>query len=532
MDKPRPKKFNTAGVCSPTEHYMLPVLPRVPGVGDLIEGNFYFVLHAPRQSGKTTFLKTITDKINLDGCYYALCCSLEASDGVDDVDSAMSMVVAQINKALKKSNLKVFTDLALKGDPLADLSASEKVSEMLNYLSVNLDKDLVVFFDESDCLSGKPLILFLRQIRMGYNDRFDSPASKFPRSLALAGMRDIRDYVTQVRPGEMSRGLAGPFNVKKESLTLANFTRDEIRTLYSQHTAATGQKFTDEAIDRAWYWTEGQPWLVNALANEEIVGQLKNDYSKVIDGSNFDQAAETLIQRRDTHIDSLLVRLQEPRVIMVMDAVFSGSKGTVPINSDDRQYCIDLGLVVKKEDGSLRPANAIYKEVISRVITDQLQYVIGDFIKIKKWTDGKVLFLSDILKDFQRFFRHDSDSFPSKFKKFAAYKYDEATYAFILQSFLQKIVNGGGNVYSEFSEGSGRVDLVVIYKGREYMIEVKLEYADLEESLAQLAGYLDKNAEKEGWLIIFDRTVGKTWEEKIYWDTRRIGIRTIHVIGC
>jgi hypothetical protein len=152
-------------------------------------------------------------------------------------------------------------------------------------------------------------VTFLAQIRDGYLDRHRSKETKFPRSMALVGMRDIRDYLVQVRPEEQSTGLASPFNVKKKSLTLANFTQDEIQSLYNQHTEATGQVFRQEAIERAWYWSEGQPWLVNALAYEVVVEQLKNNYFKVIDGTNIDQAAETLIQRRDTHMDSLLERL-------------------------------------------------------------------------------------------------------------------------------------------------------------------------------------------------------------------------------
>jgi hypothetical protein len=66
-------------------------------------------------------------------------------------------------------------------------------------LSVSLDRELIIFFDEADCLTGPPLLTFLSQIRDGFINRFDSPKSKFPRSLrslALVGMRNIRDYLT------------------------------------------------------------------------------------------------------------------------------------------------------------------------------------------------------------------------------------------------------------------------------------------------------------------------------------------------
>jgi hypothetical protein len=247
-----------------------------------------------------------------------------------------------------------------------------------------------------------------------------------------------------------------------------------------------------------------------------------------------DQAAEILIQRRDTHIDSLLERLKEPRVIKVMDAVFAGTKGKVPINSDDRQYCVDLGLVVKNGDQALRPSNKIYQEVFSRVITDQIEYVIDPNVDIHIWTDGKVLFMSNLLKEFQRFWRHDSRSFPFRYVDFAAFKYDEATYSFMLLSYLQKVINSGTKVYRQFSEGRGDIDIVAKFKDHEYLIEVKLKekYFSLENSLKQLSGYLDAAGENEGWLVVFDRDLERSWEEKIYWETQEYNGKTIHVVGC
>jgi hypothetical protein len=347
-------------------------------------------------------------------------------------------------------------------------------------------------------------------------------------------MRDIRDYLVQVRPQDASTGLASPFNVKKESLTLANFTQAEIQSLYNQHTEATGQQFTDEAIDRAWYWTSGQPWLVNALAYEAVVKLLRNDYSKIVTGLNIDQSAATLIQRRDTHIDSLLERLKEPRVIRVMDAVFSGATSTVPVNSDDRQYCLDLGLVCKDPNQLLQPANKIYEEVMSRVITEQIQHILPQNIVTNSWTDGNILLVSDLLKEFQSFWRRNSASFPLRYKSFAAYKYDEATHLFMLLAFLQRVINSGGSLSRQSAEGRGRVDLEITFKSHIYLIEVKLNeyYFNLSDSFVQLSEYMSSADVKEGWLVVFDRDQAKSWDEKIYWQTENFNDKTIHVVGC
>jgi signal recognition particle receptor subunit beta len=536
MNEQKPKTFNTAGICKPAEHYMLPVLPRLPDASKMIEDKLYFVIHAPRQSGKTTFLRVLTDKINSDGKYYAVLCSLASLRPITDDDIGMNRVVSQINVALRFSDIEIIQKMAYTFNSFPGMSDPDsKVRNMLNLICRDLDRELIIFFDEADCLADSPLITFLTQIRDGYLDRTDEPIRRFPRSLALVGMRNIRDYKTQIRPEEKSMGTASPFNIITESFSLANFTKDEIRTLYGQHTEATGQVFDSSAIDMAWNWSEGQPWLVNALARDVVGRQLKNDFSvAAITGTNLDRAAESLIQRRDTHIDSLLERLKEQKVIKVMDAVFAGTRGNVPINSDDRQYCIDLGLVVKNGDQSLRPSNKIYQEVFSRVITDELEFVIDINQDKKILTDGKVLFMSNLLKEFQKFWRHDSRSFPLRYKDFAAFKYDEATYSFMLLAYMQKVVNSGGKVHRQFAEDRKVIDISAIYNDREYLVEVKLNerYFSLDGSLKQLAGYMDTADEKEGWLVVFDRDLDKSWDEKIFWDTKQIGNLTIHVVGC
>ncbi|MDR2199011.1 MAG: AAA-like domain-containing protein [Deltaproteobacteria bacterium] len=569
MTNPTIKQFNTTGPCFPEDHYMLPVLPRIQGVDEMISGKYYFIIHAPRQSGKTTYLQYLTRRINSEGNIYALNCSLATLKGLTDRDEAMTTMAAQLNRALKISGVEAFKKLAFPDDSLPQSDASVKISNILNYLSVKLDKDLIVFFDEADSMTEIPLVTFLSQIRDGYIDRNVSPESKFPRSMALVGMRDIRDYLTQVRSNTTSLGLASPFNVKKEALTLANFSRDEIGILYQQHTIASGQVFESEAVARAWYWSKGQPWLVNALAYECVVKILKKNYAETVTANIMDQAAEAIIKNRTTHIDSLKERLKEPRVIKVMDSVFAGTPGVLLHNSDDRQYCLDLGLVVEDGDSNLCPANAIYSEVMSRLLTDEIQLALDNKISNIRWHDDKIVYMSEILKQFQLFWRQNGFTFPlrineldskthevikkeleslplafelnerdsltfiGRVKDAIARQYDEAVYSLLLLAFLQKVVNSDALVHREFAQGRGAVDLCVIFKGRQYIVEVKLYgQKSLEESLEQVARYLDTSGEKEAWLVVFDRDRNKTWDDKITWETIQVNKFTIHIVGC
>jgi hypothetical protein len=221
---------------------------------------------------------------------------------------------------------------------------------------------LVVFIDEIDSLQDQPLISVLRQLRDGYRSR----PEHFPSSVGLIGLRDVRDY--KVASGGSDRlNTASPFNIKVSSITLRNFHASEVAELYQQHTEATGQLFTPESAATAFDLTQGQPWLVNALA-KEVVEKLVKDRSIAIIKEHILQAKEILIARQDTHLDSLADRLREPRVKAIIEPMLAGLElGDIP--NDDIQFVLDLGLCTIHPQGGLMMANPIYREVLPRVLS-------------------------------------------------------------------------------------------------------------------------------------------------------------------
>jgi hypothetical protein len=348
---------------------MLPALQRQTDVVEMIEGKYYFTVHSPWQSGKTTYLQNISEIINAEGRRHAFVCPVAGLENITDRREAMALLSARINRALRLSPVKALNALSFPDDALPQSEPSVKISNFLNYLSVSLDKDLAVFFDDVDCMEPGPLVTFLAQIRDCYNERHLGPKSKFPGSVVLAGMRGIRDCLTRDRPEDASRFPAGPFNIEKGSLTLADFTEKETGDLYRQHTEAGGQAFDEKAVARAWRWSEGQPGLVNALAFEAAEKILKDDCSRPVTAEIIDQAARAVILNRSVHVDRLRDRLKEPRVRRVTDAVVAGApffgEGT---SDDDIRYVLDLGLL-KSENEVFRPSNPIYGEIISRTLS-------------------------------------------------------------------------------------------------------------------------------------------------------------------
>jgi hypothetical protein len=65
--------FNTAGPCKPDMHYMLPAADRLPGVPRTIDRQGYFVIHGPRQSGKTTAMLELAKQLTAAGGWTSVC---------------------------------------------------------------------------------------------------------------------------------------------------------------------------------------------------------------------------------------------------------------------------------------------------------------------------------------------------------------------------------------------------------------------------------------------------------------------------
>jgi type II secretory pathway predicted ATPase ExeA len=515
--------FNIAGPCNKAKHYMIEAASRLHGVERLIDMEQYFVIHAARQSGKTTYLRDLMRRLNASDKYYALYCSLESIQGITDAKEAMPEIVNAIKTAFE------FSDIPHGGDFAKNADYSRFAGVLRRELTLHcklLDKPLVLLFDEADCLSEGTLITFLRQLRDGYVNRSEIP---FVHSLALVGMRNIRDFKARVRPERDTLGSASPFNIVAKSLTLQNFTIDEICALYKQHTDETGQVFEEDAIELVYEQTQGQPWLVNAIAREVIEEQLGGDYTPAITPEMAEKAIQTIILRRDTHIDSLLERLKEERVRRVIEPIIMG-EGDIDQLSDDYQYVRDLGLIREYDDKQLKPANPIYAEVIVRTLTYNMQNALtrdDNIYQMPRYIKNGRIDMDFLMRDFQHFWRENSDIWVNR------YDYKEVAPHLVLMAFLQRVINGGGHILREMAAGRGRIDLCVVYKGEKYPIEIKLLRGDKTRALGveQTLRYMDVYGAAKGWLAIFDRDTDIGWDEKIYMDKETVDGKTVTVVG-
>ncbi|MDR2382502.1 MAG: PD-(D/E)XK nuclease domain-containing protein, partial [Prevotellaceae bacterium] len=323
-----------------------------------------------------------------------------------------------------------------------------------------------------------------------------------------------------------------PFNIKEDSAMLSNFVKDDIVKLFAQRTEETGQQITQEALDYVYEQSNGQPWIVNSLFKRATLRILDAESVETITLEHVRQAREQMIMARETHLDALAHRLEDPKIRYVIESLIAGESNPSLAKGDAFRLCLDLGLVTI-ENGTPQIANPMYKEVIAREMTYSTQLAIPEPAWQWRKPNGE-LDMDSLLIEFQKFWRRHAEIWEQKAD------YTEAFPHLLLMAFLQRVINGGGDIDREYAAGRGRMDLMVEYAGKRYIIEVKIIYyydtptAVREEGLTQTKKYRDTiDASAPAYLVIFDRrpkAKDLSWDEKISWTVDETS--GINILGC
>ena len=499
--------FNVAGPMDPEVHYTIPPLSRVPlrRIEELVERRAYFVLHAPRQTGKTTLLGALREHLNERGwrCVYASCEDAAAAAG--DLGAAARAILAAIasDAARVLGDDTLWKILPTAFDDVGPFGGFRRA--LRRWSEQSGEERLVVLLDEIDVMADPETVCLLNQVRSGFTDR----PRRFPRSIVFCGLRDVQDYSG---PADIA------FNIVAETFRLADFSRSEVEELLGQHTEETGQRFAPEAVEEIWNATAGQPWLVNALADQTCFeDEAGLDRTREIGVEAVETARERLFRKRPSNIRHLEERLTDPRVRRVIEPILAG-RAAFLADEDDDSYVEDLGFV--KVEEPLEIANPIYRDAIPRILFAGSEYWMSGGAGSSRRPDGG-LEVAGLLAAFRQVFREDSEAWSENFL------FREAAPHVLLQAFWQRAVKGGGRIVREYGAGRARTDLLVEWRRddggtQRFVVEcrVRRERDDLEtvirEGVAQTAAYLDRCRAEEGHLLVVDEDEGKTWDEKFF----------------
>ena len=162
--------FNTTGPVVAEDHYCIPPLQRLNlnEVLRLIRDKRYFVLHAPRQTGKTSALLALRDLLNAEDNYRCVYVNVEAGQaGREDVEQVMRTILGALSSWARMTLGDEFLD-EIWLDILAKYGPHGALDEALTRWAQAVPKPLVLFIDEIDALIGDSLLSVLRQLRAGY----------------------------------------------------------------------------------------------------------------------------------------------------------------------------------------------------------------------------------------------------------------------------------------------------------------------------------------------------------------------------
>ncbi|MEM7127204.1 MAG: AAA-like domain-containing protein [Chloroflexota bacterium] len=491
---------------------MLPATRRLEAfdIDELIRQENYFVVHAPRQVGKTTAMQVLADELTASGDYISIVVSMETGAAFTDTLKAEQAILTNWRITIRSQLPSEFHPPVWFPE---EGYGGGLIGTYLNEWAFAAPRPLVIFLDEIDALEDETLISVLRQLRSGYASR----PKGFPSSLAIIGLRDVRDY--RVASGGSQRLKSpSPFNIAVRSITLRNFTADEVKILLNQHVDESGQEITPEAMERIFFLSQGQPWLVNSLA-KVCVEELEKNRQNPVTRYHVDEAKEILIQRRQVHLDQLTDKLQTKRVRSVIEPILSGrALDNIPL--DDIDYVDDLGLIKRTNGRTVMIANPIYKEIIPRVLTENTEASLPQISP--SWLNPNGSLNPDkLINAFLVFWRRHGQPL------LKSAPYHEIAPHTVMMAFLHRVVNGEGVIDREYAIGSGKMDLYIRYEGGPETVQMAMELKvwrdgrpePLDVGLKQLDDYMsglsynhlnyDGTEVETGWLVIFDQRSGQ-----------------------
>lgn len=474
----------------------------------MIDRGRYFSIFAPRQSGKTTFFKRICRELEKDPAYAAVRLSFQKYSKLDaarfyaEVEEKLYDQLLNRLEQVKCEKIEMVRQLLTRHHLVDHISWSrlfEKLNRLIRF------KKIVIFIDEFDGIPLSELENFLTSLRDLYQD-YKDVKEKALYSIGLIGIRNITKLIV---------GGVSPFNIA-DQVNLPPFSLKNVRELYRQYTDETNQPFSEEAVKKVYVETAGQPWLVNRLGSI-LTLDIKPGTIEPIDEKDVLQAILILLREKNDHFDNLYEKaklFKETFVEIVFDHV------EYDPDDEDQGWLEQYGLI-KDNNGNAVVANNIYKARYLKTFFKEIKAYRE--ISLQAYTlAGNRLDLERILLDFNLYIAQIGVS--AFYQKKKTY---EKTGQFLLTAWLYPFVkNGDGEVRYEVISGLGRMDILISYKGRKYIIETKVNRGDdinevLDAGITQVCEkYLATEAVLEGYLVIFDtRTrVGSPCKKQVHQD--------------
>lgn len=504
------KCFNVEGACNPEENYMVNLDGRILKIKELVDKKKYFTINKARQYGKTTTLDMLAEKLREEYSVFYISFEGLAEESYKSEKAFCQIFCGLLYDAIAYDEVEGIS--ACAKDALQGISEAKEditfrnLSNLISEMCETAEKPVVLIIDEVDQAGGQQIFLsFLGMLRNKYLKRRQRPAFQ---SVILAGVYDIKNLKLKIR-SEDAHQKNSPWNIAADFNVEMSFSEIEIEGMLREYEKDVQTGMNIKKMSELLYdYTSGYPFLVSRLCqimDERITGNSHfKDKTSIWTKEGFLEAVKILLSEKNTLFETLTNKLIEyPELRKMLYAIlFTGDK--ISFNHDNR--IIDLASMlgfVKNSHGTMVIANRIfetrlYNLFLSEEEIDSRIYAAGAMDK-NQFIENDTLNMDLILKKFMVYWE---DLYRSSDETFIE---ENGRKIFLL--YLKPIINGVGNYYIEArTRDNGRTDVIVDYRGRQYIIEIKIwrgnEYNRRGEE--QLAEYLEAYHIQKGYLLSFN----------------------------
>ena len=502
------KEFNTTVTCDPARHYMVDTTKKMKVFEKLIDGKKYFTITRARQFGKSTSLNWIYD--NLSDRYLVVPISFETSDTANWLSTKTFYEYFCENMATIDCNNTSVNEYWAEAKK-NDVNDFKSFSLVIVDFCKTIGKKVVLTIDEVDkSLDNQLFLNFLSMLRNLYLER--ERTRKYDTtfwSVILAGVYDIRSMKIKIRPEEDHR-YNSPWNVAAEYDLDMTFNPQEISTMLADYENDYHIGFDIKEISEEIYkYTSGYPVLVSSIC-KIIDESLDRDWTK--DGVQ--KAAKKIIATKTNLSESMISNLAKyPKLKAFIRAVLMENFTiALDVSNPTIDFANMFAIIKANKEGRVEIHNLIFQQIlinhfVSESTIEKITFDTGLKVFLDKSGD---LNMPMVINRFA--------SIMKKRKATAQFLEREGRFMFIC--FLKPIINGTGFYYSEPENDDGtRMDLVVTYNRKEYIIELKIWHGTEYEISGrdQISEYLETRHHQEGYLVTFSFLKDKVLQEKPEW---------------
>ncbi len=495
------KTFNTAGTCRPNEHYMVDITDRLDIIRKMVVRGDYFCINRGRQYGKTTTLNAIKSMLEKEN-YTVISLSFEdLGQSLFRSDEKFCAAVLWLMKdAIENDNVK---GLSEKSKELIVNSVDDTIapvetiilSSILSKVCKFNEKPIVLTIDEIDKASDNScLISLLSILRKLFLDR--SHKATF-QSVILAGVYDIKNLKLRIRPEEHHQ-YNSPWNIAVPFDVDMSLSADGIAGMLAEYKNDHGLAFDERVVaGMIREYTAGYPFLVSRLCQIIDTEHLSWDKEGVL------KAVNVLLLERNTLFDNMIKKLDEYKELkqILKGILFSGNDKSY--NPDEKYIQVaSMFNYITNREGKIAVACRIMEIRLYNLFISEEEnssfYKQGQIDKSQFVKDG-VIDMSHLM---ERFVVHMNQTY--KMDRENEFIEDDGRKVFL--TYLRPIINGVGSYHiEEQTRDHDRMDVVVDYLGRQYVIELKIWRGNAynERGEEQLCRYLEYFNLQTGYLMSF-----------------------------